>query len=63
MPDAGWPAIGPSANLVPEKSHFPGFDIISTLSTRHQWFACARLSGPYLTGQARLFRNAQHHGF
>ena len=33
----------------------PGFDIVDTLSTRHQRFAFARLSEPYLTGSRPAF--------
>ena len=35
----------------------------SSLTTRHQWFALARLRDPYLTrSPARRFRNAHHLG-
>ena len=33
----------------------PGFDIVHTLSTRHQRFACARLFEPQLTGSRPAF--------
>jgi hypothetical protein len=33
----------------------PGFDITYTLTTRHQRFACVRLSEPYLTGSRPAF--------
>ena len=51
------------ARLIPGQRLDPGFDAIDTLSTRHQWFALARLldSTPdALT--ARLFRDAHHPG-
>ena len=42
----------------------PGFDIILGISTRHQRFACARLSGSHLTGSCPAFCcNAHHHRF
>ena len=41
--------------LIPGQPLHPGFDVISRISTRHNWFALARLSGPYLThSKARL---------
>src|SRR5437879_6222914 len=37
------------ARLIPDRALGPGFDVIHrTFSTRHQWFACARLLGPHL---------------
>ena len=33
----------------------PGFDIVYTFSTRHQWFAFARLSEPHLTRSGLAF--------
>src|SRR5262249_56729771 len=32
-----------------------GFDVVPTLSTRHQWFPCGRFSDPYLTRSCRAF--------
>src|SRR5258708_15739180 len=55
MPDAVWAAIRPSPRLVPGQRLLPGFDIVYTLSTRHQRFAFARLSEPYLTGSCPAF--------
>src|SRR5208337_4243277 len=55
MPDAAWAEIRPSPRLVPGYRIPPGFDIILHFSTPHQRFACARLSKPYLTGQAPPF--------
>src|ERR1700748_1014864 len=50
MPDAIWAAIRPTPRLVPDYRIPPGFGIVLHFSTRHQRFACARLSKPYLTG-------------
>jgi hypothetical protein len=45
-----------SSRLIPGRHTKPTFDFIDSVSTRHQWIACARLLGPYLThSQARLF--------
>ena len=49
MPDAIWTVSRSSSRLIPGHSIFPGFDIIHSLSTRHQWFTCVRLLGPHLT--------------
>ncbi len=44
------------ARLIPEPQRIPGFDAIYPVSTRHQWFACARLRDPHLPrSMARLF--------
>ena len=48
--------------LVPGQQLDPGFDVVPTLSTGHQWFTRVRLPGPYLTHLVRLFRVAHHHG-
>ena len=55
MPDVIWAAIRPSPRLVPGQRHLPGFDIVDTLSTRHQRFASARLSETHLTGSSPAF--------
>src|SRR5271163_361343 len=55
MPDAVRAAIRPPPGLVPGQRLLPGFDIVYTLSTRHQRFAFARLSEPYLTGSCPAF--------
>src|SRR5215470_9293383 len=55
MPDAVRAAIRPAPRLVPGQRHLPGFDIIDTLSTRHQRFAFARFSEPHLTGSCPAF--------
>src|SRR4030042_4809389 len=34
--------------LIPESRSPSGFDVISIVSTPHQWFACAHLPDPYL---------------
>jgi hypothetical protein len=55
MPDAAEPEIRTSAQLVPEQGGTSGFDIIQSLSTRHQRFAFARLFSPYLTSSSLAF--------
>ena len=55
MPDAARAAIRPPPRLVPGQRLLPGFDIVDTLSTRHQRFAFARLSEPHLTGSCPAF--------
>ena len=49
MPDAIWTVSRSPSRLIPGHSIFPGFDIIHSLSTRHQWFTRVRLLGPHLT--------------
>ncbi len=45
-----------SPRPIPGQDPKPGFAIVSELSTRHRWIACARLPGSHLTrSQARLF--------
>src|SRR5262249_51375005 len=41
--------------LIPGQRLDPGFDVVLTLSTRHRWFPCGRLSDPYLTRSRRAF--------
>ena len=48
-PKSGPPQTRPGATKP------PGFDIVYTLSTRHQWFAFARLSEPHLTRSSLAF--------
>ena len=48
--------------LVPGQQRDPGFDVVPTLSTDHQWFTHVRLLGSHLTHLVRLFRVAHHHG-
>jgi len=55
MPDAVWAANQDTPQTRPGLTTFPGFDIVHTLSTRHQRFAHARLSEPYLTGSRPPF--------
>jgi hypothetical protein len=44
------------ARLIPGHKSSPGFDVTRFLSTRHQWFAYARLRDPHLPrSTARLF--------
>ncbi len=49
MPDAIWTVSRPPSRLIPGHPIVPGFDIIHSLSTRHQWFTRVRLLGPHLT--------------
>src|SRR3954454_5765665 len=51
-----------SSWLIPEQQLDPGFDVVATLSTLHQWFTHVRLLGSHLTHLVRLFRHAHHHG-
>jgi hypothetical protein len=45
-----------SPRLIPGPQTVPGFDATRCFSTRHQWFACARLRDPHLPRSvARLF--------
>jgi hypothetical protein len=41
------------ARLIPGPQTVPGFDVARCLSTRHQWFACARLRDPHLPRSGR----------
>ena len=50
MPDVARAAFRTTPELVPGDGRTPGFDITSGISTRHQRFACARLSGTHLMG-------------
>jgi len=64
MPDAARADFRITPELIPEARRTPGFDIILGISTRHQRFAFARLSGSYLTGSSPAFCcNAHHHRF
>ena len=49
MPDAIWTVSRSPSRLIPGHPIVPGFDIIHSLSTRHQWFTRVRLLGPHLT--------------
>ena len=49
MPDAIWTVSRPPSRLIPGHPIVTGFDIIHSLSTRHQWFTRVRLLGPHLT--------------
>src|SRR5207247_9134788 len=50
------------ARLIPGQQLNPGFDVVDTLSTLHQWFTRVRLPGSHLTHHVRRFRNAHHPG-
>ena len=54
MPDAAWAVFRIAPKLIPGEDRTPGFDTSYGISTPHQRFAFARLSGPYLTGSASL---------
>jgi hypothetical protein len=50
---AGSKRISPA--LIPGQRLDSGFDVVHTLSTRHRWFPCGRLSDPHLTRSRRAF--------
>jgi hypothetical protein len=56
MPDAGWAIIGHPPTLSQERDPLLVSTSPENVSTRHQWFAHARLRDPHLTGIAGLFR-------
>ena len=49
MPDTAWAVSRSPPRLIPRARLNLGFDAISTLSTRHQWFTRVRLPGSHLT--------------
>ena len=62
MPDVARAVFRTAPELIPGAGRPPGFDITFGISTRHQRFACARLSGSHLTGSGPAFCcNAHHH--
>jgi len=62
MPGVARAGFRTTPELVPRDGCTLGFDIIIGISTRHQRFAFARLSGPHLTGSCPAFCcNANHH--
>jgi len=62
MPDVARAGFRTTPELVPRDGRTLGFDIIHCISTRHQRFAFARLSGSHLTGSCPAFCcNANHH--
>ncbi len=63
MPDAGWAIIGHPPTLSQERDPLLVSTSPENVSTRHQWFAHARLRDPHLTGIAGLFPNAHDNGF
>ncbi len=64
MPDAARAGFRTTPELIPGTRRTPGFDITLGISTRHQRFAFARLSGSYLTRSSPAFCcNAHHHRF
>jgi hypothetical protein len=64
MPHAMRPGHRFTAALLSWQPIFPDFDIVYTaFSTRHRWFAYARLLVPYLTKSRSAFSiNAHHQG-
>ena len=63
VPDADWAVNRSPPQTYPRLTTPSGSDVVPTLSTGHQWFACARLLGPHLTGSSPAFcRNAHHLG-
>jgi hypothetical protein len=63
MPDAGWAIIGHLPTLSQERDPLLVSTSLENVSTRHQWFAHARLRDPHLTGITCLFPNAHDNGF
>src|SRR5215212_3483689 len=61
MPDVARAVFRTALELIPEAGRPSGFDIIFGISTRHQQFAFARLSGSYLTGLSPAFGCNAHH--
>ena len=62
MPDVARAVFRTAPELIPGARRPPGFDIVYGISTLHQRFACARLSGSHLTGSCPAFCcNAYHH--
>ena len=54
-PGAARAGLQGSARADPRATTTPGFDTVDTISAGHQRFACARLSGPHLTGSSPAF--------
>ena len=64
VPDVARAVFRTAPELIPGAGRPPGFDIVFGISTLHQRFACARLSGSHLTGSCPAFCcNAHHHRF
>jgi len=61
MPDVARAVFRTAPELIPEARRPSGFDITFGISTRHQQFAFARLSGSYLTGVSPAFDCNAHH--
>jgi hypothetical protein len=62
VPDVARAVFRTAPELIPGAGRPPGFDIAYGISTLHQRFACARLSGSHLTGSCPVFCcNARHH--
>src|ERR1700747_716711 len=62
VPDVTRAVFRTAPELIPGARRPPGFDIAYGISTLHQRFACARLSGSHLTGSLPAFCcNAHHH--
>ena len=61
VPDVARAVFRPAPELFPGPRRLPGFDIAYGISTLHQRFACARLSGSHLTGSCPAFFCNAHH--
>ena len=62
MPDVARAAFRTAPELIPGPRRLPGFDITFGISTRHQRFAFARLSGSHLTGLTATLTTAALDG-
>src|SRR5713101_7560588 len=62
MPDAGWAISRHLPNPCSrDRSLYPGFDVVSGLTTRHQRFTRVRLLETHLTECSSAFSNNAHH--
>src|ERR1700752_4056893 len=61
MPDVARAVFRTAPESIPGAGRPPGFDIVYGISTLHQRFACARLSGSHLTGLPPAFGCNAHY--
>jgi hypothetical protein len=61
MPDVARAVFRTAPEPIPGARRPPGFDIAYGISTLHQRFACARLSGSHLTGLLPAFGCNAHY--
>ncbi len=61
MPDTAWPVSTTPARLIPGCIRYPGFAVVSVLSTPQRWFTRVRLLGSHLTRSRRAFSAGAHH--